>query len=91
MDRARPVGTTNTGRYRRSAAYRPLCAQRLRERQFTQVRRGLDPDEVRSFLHRVADDLVDLRAELDRTRAENDQVKRDLRAWQSRFTPQAYR
>ncbi|WDZ85555.1 DivIVA domain-containing protein [Micromonospora cathayae] len=90
-DRVRPVGAGNTGRYYRSAAYRPLCAERVRGRRFPLVRRGLDPGEVTAFLHRVAGDLAALRAELDRTRDENARLKQSLRDWQSRFTPRVYR
>ncbi|MFI0792653.1 DivIVA domain-containing protein [Micromonospora rubida] len=89
-EQGRPVGAGNTGRHYRSAAYRPLCAGRVRERQFTLVRRGLDPGEVSAFLHRLADDLAALTAELDRTRDENVHIKQTLRDWQSRFTPRAY-
>lgn len=90
-DPVRPVGATNAGRHYRSAAYRPLCADRVRSRRFSLVRRGLDPGEVSIFLHRVADELNALRGELDRTRDENVRIKQSLRDWQSRFTPRAYR
>ncbi|SCL40357.1 DivIVA domain-containing protein [Micromonospora pallida] len=90
-DRTRPVGATNAGRHYRSAAYRPLCAGRVRDRRFTLVRRGLDPGEVTAFLHQVADDLTELHAELDRIRDENIHIKRSLRDWQSRFAPRVYR
>jgi len=59
----------------------------VRIQQFSGTRRGLDPDEVHAFLHRVADELSAVRAELARTRAENSRIKHALRDWQSRFTP----
>ncbi|BCL14227.1 DivIVA domain-containing protein [Micromonospora sagamiensis] len=88
---ARPVGMGNAGRHHRSAAYRPLCAGRVRDRQFPLVRRGLDPGEVTAFLHRVADDLAALHAELDQIRNENARIKQSLRDWQSRFAPRVHR
>lgn len=81
----------NAGRYHRSAGYRPLCAERVRDRRFPLVRRGLDPGEVSAFLHRVADELSALRGELDRARDENVRIKQSLRDWQSRFAPRVYR
>ncbi|GLY23520.1 DivIVA domain-containing protein [Micromonospora sp. NBRC 101691] len=87
----RPVGATNPGRHYRSATYRPLCAGRIRDRQFTLVRRGLDPGEVTAFLHRVADDLTALHTELDRIRNENTRIKQHLRDWQARFAPRVHR
>ncbi|SCL14429.1 DivIVA domain-containing protein [Micromonospora inyonensis] len=87
----RPVGASNPGRHYRSSAYRPLCAGRIRDRQFPLVRRGLDPGEVTAFLHRVADDLAALHAELDQIRNENARIKQSLRDWQSRFAPRVHR
>jgi hypothetical protein len=46
---------------------------------------------VSAFLHRVADDLAAVHAELDRIRDENVHIKRSLRDWQSRFAPRVYR
>ncbi|MFI1192916.1 DivIVA domain-containing protein [Micromonospora sp. NPDC020750] len=89
-EQGRPVGAGNTGRHYRSAAYRPVCAGRVRERQFTLVHRGLDPDEVSAFLHRVAENLAALTPELDRTRDENARIKQTLRDWQSRFAPRPH-
>ncbi len=88
-DSPAPTGTGNPGRHYRSAAYRPLRPEQIRERQFALVRRGLDATEVDLFLRRVADDLTALHAELGRTREENVRVKRALRDWQSRFAPGA--
>lgn len=58
----------------------------MREKQFIRTRlgrRGLDPDEVRAFLDRVAGDLAGLYASLGRLNEENERVKRALRDWQS--------
>ncbi|MFI6824410.1 DivIVA domain-containing protein [Micromonospora sp. NPDC050187] len=72
-------------------AHLPLCAGRVRDHRFPLVRRGLDPGEVTAFLHRVADDLATLHAELDRIRHENTRIKQHLRDWQSRFAPRVHR
>ncbi|NYT96359.1 MULTISPECIES: DivIVA domain-containing protein [Salinispora] len=58
----------------------------VRERNFATVglgRRGLDPQEVRHFLHRVAHELATLRQEVVRLHDENTRIKRALRDWQS--------
>lgn len=58
----------------------------VRERKFTTVglgRRGLDPQEVRHFLYRVAHELATLRQEVARLHDENTRIKRALRDWQS--------
>ncbi|WFE95005.1 DivIVA domain-containing protein [Micromonospora sp. WMMD987] len=68
-------------------AYRPLCASQVRQQWFGRSRDGLDPGEVDGFLHRVADELAVLHAELARTREENARIKGALRDWQSRFGP----
>ncbi|MGW4463093.1 DivIVA domain-containing protein [Micromonospora sp. NPDC004704] len=73
--------------YYRTATYPPLSDGQVRERQFPVRRYGLDPEEVRVFLHRVANELNALQGELDRTRNENIRIKNHLRTWQSRFTP----
>lgn len=36
----------------------PLRPRQVRERCFNVRRRGLDPVEIRAFLHRVADELA---------------------------------
>lgn len=87
---SRPDRPPNGGFYR-SESCRPLTAGQIRERQFRNVRRGLDPAEVHAFLHRVAGELADTRRELARTSEENIRIKRALRTWQSRFAPGAYR
>ncbi|WP_433131069.1 DivIVA domain-containing protein [Micromonospora sp. CA-240977] len=63
-----------------------LHPRHVRDRQFATVgfgRRGLDPREVRRFLHRVALDLTVLHQDLALLGAENARVKRALRAWHS--------
>ncbi|PWU44550.1 cell division protein DivIVA [Micromonospora globispora] len=86
----RPDRPPNGGLYR-SESCRPLTAGQIRDRQFRNVRRGLDPAEVHAFLHRVAGELADTRRELARTSEENVRIKRALRTWQSRLAPGAYR
>ncbi|WP_319459930.1 DivIVA domain-containing protein [Micromonospora sp. RTP1Z1] len=86
--RDRATRPPNAGWYR-SESCRPLTAGQIRDRQFTNVRRGLDPVEVHAFLHRVAGELAATRRELARTAEENVRIKRALRSWQSRFVPGA--
>ncbi|MGN9891515.1 DivIVA domain-containing protein [Micromonospora sp. L31] len=86
--RRHPHRPPNAGWYR-SASCRPLTAGQIREQQFHQVRRGLDPVEVHAFLHRVAAELANARRDLALTTEENVRIKRALRSWQSRFTPGA--
>ncbi len=61
----------------------PLSAGQVRDRQFRNVRRGVDPIEVRLYLHRVANELAAARAELAASREENVRIKDALRDWQS--------
>ncbi|MGW1058852.1 DivIVA domain-containing protein [Micromonospora rubida] len=82
-----PPGRHNAGHYYRPTAYRPLCASQVRQQWFSRSRHGLNPAEVDGFLHRIADELTTLHAELDRTRQENVRIKGALRDWQSRFGP----
>jgi len=86
---SRPTRPPNAGSYYRSAAHPPLSAGQVRAHRFAGSRRSLDPDEVHTFLHRVANELAAVRTELARTRAENARIKDALRDWQSRFTPGA--
>ncbi|PZG10798.1 hypothetical protein C1I95_27730 [Micromonospora craterilacus] len=61
----------------------------VRERQFPTVgfrRRGLDPQEVRRFLHRVALELATLQQDVARLNDENSRIKRALRDWQTAQT-----
>ncbi|MGN9895019.1 DivIVA domain-containing protein [Micromonospora sp. L31] len=58
----------------------------VRDRQFAAAgfgRRGLDPQEVRRFLHRVALELATLHHDVARLSDENVRIKRALRDWQS--------
>ncbi|MBY8873038.1 DivIVA domain-containing protein [Micromonospora sp. PLK6-60] len=81
----------NAGHHHRPTAYRPLCANQVRQQRFSSARRGLDPAEVDGFLRRIADELTALHAELGRTREENVRIKGALRDWQSRFGPRVVR
>ncbi|MET7970517.1 DivIVA domain-containing protein [Micromonospora sp. NPDC005305] len=70
----------------RSAAYHPLRPWQVRERWFRPTslgRRGLDPQEVREFLDRVAGDLATVYDALAESRRETDRIKSALRRWQS--------
>ncbi|WP_030488560.1 hypothetical protein [Micromonospora chokoriensis] len=58
----------------------------VRDRQFAAAgfgRRGVDPQEVRRFLHRVALELATLHKDVERLTNENIRIKRALRDWQS--------
>ena len=55
----------------------------IRERHFNVRRRGLDPVEIRAFLHRVADELAVAQTALVAVQEENVRIKNALRAWQS--------
>ncbi|MDG4798878.1 DivIVA domain-containing protein [Micromonospora sp. WMMD1082] len=73
-------GTVYTGRPPR------LHPRHVRDRQFATVgfgRRGLDPQQVRQFLHRVAWELASLHQDVARLGDENVRIKRALRDWQS--------
>lgn len=66
----------------------PLGPRQIRAARFglTRIgRRGLDPDEVRRFLGRVAGDFARLQAEVDRLRHESARMRSALRDWQSRY------
>ncbi|MEW2383921.1 DivIVA domain-containing protein [Micromonospora sp. NPDC047707] len=63
-----------------------LHPRHVRDRQFATVsfgRRGLHPEEVRQFLHRVALELAALNQDVARLNDENIRLKRALRDWQS--------
>ncbi|MCW3838954.1 DivIVA domain-containing protein [Micromonospora yasonensis] len=73
----------------RSAAYRPLRPWQVRERRFRSTplgRRGLDPQDVREFLDRVAGDLAAVYDALAQSRRETDRIKGALGRWQSEQT-----
>ncbi|MEO3777061.1 hypothetical protein ABGB16_09455 [Micromonospora sp. B11E3] len=62
---------------------RPLRPSQVRYRHFNERRRGLDPVEIRSFLHEVADELAVAQRELVAVQEENVRIKNALRTWQS--------
>ncbi|WP_406106940.1 DivIVA domain-containing protein [Micromonospora globbae] len=61
----------------------PLRPWHIRERHFNVRRRGLDPVEIRAFLHQVADELTVAQTALAAVQEENVRIKNALRAWQS--------
>jgi cell division septum initiation protein DivIVA len=61
----------------------PLRPWQIRERYFAVRRHGLDPVEIRAFLHRVADELAVAQTALVAMQEENVRIKNALRAWQS--------
>ncbi len=74
----------------RSSSYVPLGPWQVRGRRFSTARRGLHPEEVATFLDRVANDLARVYAELARSQEENRRVKDALRQWQSRQAPSMF-
>lgn len=62
--------------------------QEVLRREFDVRRRGVDPDQVRLFQVRVADELAALHREAWLLRQENDRLKDALRDWQSRHARQ---
>ncbi|MFE9955769.1 DivIVA domain-containing protein [Micromonospora sp. NPDC005299] len=61
----------------------PLRPWQIRERCFNVRRRGLDPAEIRTFLHQVADELTVAQTALRAVQEENVRIKNALRTWQS--------
>ncbi|MET7968593.1 DivIVA domain-containing protein [Micromonospora sp. NPDC005305] len=61
----------------------PLRPWQIRERCFNVRRRGLDPVEIRTFLHQVADELTVAQTALQAVQEENVRIKNALRSWQS--------
>ncbi|WP_338106338.1 DivIVA domain-containing protein [Micromonospora terminaliae] len=61
----------------------PLRPWQIRERCFNVRRRGLDPVEIRTFLHQVADELTVAQTALQAVQEENLRIKNALRSWQS--------
>ncbi|MER7455726.1 DivIVA domain-containing protein [Micromonospora sp. NPDC126480] len=64
-------------------ARHPLRPWQIRDRCFNVRRRGLDPVEIRAFLHQVADELTVAQTALVAVQEENVRIKNALRAWQS--------
>ncbi|MDG4757748.1 DivIVA domain-containing protein [Micromonospora sp. WMMD710] len=60
-----------------------LTPHEVRTREFAARRRGVDPDEVREFQARVADELAMLNDTVRLLSQENDRIKRALRDWQT--------
>ncbi|WP_374103770.1 DivIVA domain-containing protein [Micromonospora sp. U56] len=60
-----------------------LTPHEVRTREFAARRRGVDPDEVREFQARVADELALLNEAVRLLSQENDRIKRALRDWQT--------
>lgn len=61
----------------------PLRPWQIRDRCFNVRWRGLDPVEIRAFLHQVADELTVAQTGLRAVQEENLRIKNALRAWQS--------
>ncbi|MFG1952264.1 DivIVA domain-containing protein [Micromonospora sp. NPDC048830] len=72
-----------TQRARPPQIRRPLRPSQIRHRHFNERRRGLDPVEIRSFLHEVADELAVAQRALVAVQEENVRIKNALRSWQS--------
>lgn len=72
--------TVNTGPPRNRPPLRPW---QIRDRCFNVRRHGLDPVEIRAFLHQVADELAVAQTALVAVQEENVRIKNALRAWQS--------
>jgi len=80
-----PAGQPVAGRARPAARINPAT---VRGRRFPPRRSGVDPAEVRAFLHAVADELAALQRELVILHQENQRLKRALRDRQAlRSTP----
>ncbi len=70
---------------------------RLSPRQITEAglprtrlgRRGYEEHVVRLLLRRIAGDVAEWMAEVQRLRAENERIKTALTRWQSQFAPPA--
>ncbi|MEO3778820.1 DivIVA domain-containing protein [Micromonospora sp. B11E3] len=60
-----------------------LTPHEVRTRTFDPRRRGVDPEQVREFQARVADELNDLHQQVRMLSQENDRLKRALRDWQA--------
>lgn len=70
-----------------SGLYPRLSAARVRAAYFRPSwRRGVDGDEVRAFLDRVATEWDLMTRDLAAAREENDRLKAALRDWQTHLT-----
>ncbi|GAB2929637.1 hypothetical protein GCM10027280_16450 [Micromonospora polyrhachis] len=74
----------------RPAGHLTLRPWQVRSHHFTTRRRGLDPAEIRAFLHRVADELAVTQTALVAVQEENVRIKRALWAWQNAHSPSGY-
>ncbi|MGW0436601.1 DivIVA domain-containing protein [Micromonospora sp. NPDC003197] len=89
----RLFGRCRPARHRRAdgASYRsrfcvPLDPGDVRSRRFRRARlgrRGVDPDEVRAFLDRVALELAYAQESAQQARRDSQRIKDALRCWQS--------
>ncbi|MFI7609562.1 DivIVA domain-containing protein [Micromonospora sp. NPDC049366] len=80
------LGRASDGTTYRSAPYTSLLPWQVRERRFPPTRlgrRGLNPDDVYAFLHRVAGDMAALHTALAESRRETARIKDALRRWQT--------
>ncbi|MEU1687927.1 DivIVA domain-containing protein [Micromonospora sp. NPDC005707] len=74
-------GATSDG----SSTFSSLLPWQVREHRFPPARlgrRGLDADEVYTYLDRVAGDMMALHAEITKHRQETLRIKTALRRWQ---------
>ncbi|MFJ8834321.1 DivIVA domain-containing protein [Micromonospora aurantiaca] len=60
-----------------------MTPHEVRTQAFDARRRGVDPDQVREFQTRVADELTELNRQVRLLAQENDRLKRALRDWQT--------
>ncbi|WP_223256556.1 DivIVA domain-containing protein [Micromonospora endophytica] len=79
------------GGWFRSATGPRLTPGQIRAQRFRSVPGGLDPEEVYAYLHRVAAELACVRRDLVTVVEENVRVKRALRSWRTRCTPEGWR
>lgn len=62
-----------------------LPPPQVRAATFDSRWRGLHPDQVRDYLHRVADELERLHRELITANSETERIRRALSHWQARY------
>jgi DivIVA domain-containing protein len=83
-----PAGEGRGGTLYRAERTGRLGPRQIRGARFRATRfgrRGVDPDEVRRFLARVAAEVCELHAELADARDESNHLRVVLRDWQSRY------